>query len=163
MQIRYSESIDCKALEHIMKSTFYLACPDDSDRELQDVYIAENFTAEHFNTLLHDSAYKIWVAVYSGKVVGLAVLDIESNELAVLSKIYVLSEYHGKGIAKSLYQTLLNYAQSKQFKTIKLYVYSQNHRAKRFYEAQGFVFIDEDEFKMMSETHLDHIYELALS
>ncbi len=56
-----------------------------------------------------------------------------------LKRIYVLKEYHSKGIAQQLMEFLIDYSKREQYEVIWLGVWEHNLRAQRFYEKYGFV------------------------
>jgi ribosomal protein S18 acetylase RimI-like enzyme len=56
-----------------------------------------------------------------------------------LKRIYVLSEYHGLGIAQKLMDHILTYANEKKYEVVWLGVWEKNRRAQKFYEKYGFV------------------------
>ena len=56
-----------------------------------------------------------------------------------LKRLYVSSEYHGKGIAQKLMGFYLDYAQQNHYQLAWLGVWEHNHRAKKFYGKYGFV------------------------
>lgn len=56
---------------------------------------------------------------------------------------YLLPEYFGKGFAESLLATILEELTNEGFSNIYLWVLSDNTRARRFYEKQGFLSTDE--------------------
>ena len=56
-----------------------------------------------------------------------------------LKRIYVLKEFHGKGIAQQLMDFILAYAHENNYEVVWLGVWEQNLRAQKFYEKYGFV------------------------
>ncbi len=56
-----------------------------------------------------------------------------------LKRIYVLKEYHGKGIAQKLMDHILAYATENNYEVVWLGVWEHNVRAQKFYEKYGFV------------------------
>lgn len=56
-----------------------------------------------------------------------------------LKRIYVLKEYHGKGIAQKLMDYILKAAAEKKYEMIWLGVWEHNLRAQKFYEKYGFI------------------------
>jgi len=102
------------------------------------------------------------VALEGKEAVGLAVMETVTDNLAMLSKLYVLPNFQGKGIAFELYKTVLNYVITCGFKELNLSVYSGNLKAKSFYEKQGFILLKECDFIMETELHEDHVYELSV-
>ena len=81
-----------------------------------------------------------WVALAGLEVVGtIALLDIGEG-LGVLRKMFVEEAWRGKkyGVAKSLLNTLLNWARDKNFCEIYLGTTARYLAAHRFYEREGF-------------------------
>lgn len=56
-----------------------------------------------------------------------------------LKRLYVLKEFHGKGIAQLLMDFILNLAAEKKYELVWLGVWEHNIRAQRFYEKYGFL------------------------
>ncbi len=65
----------------------------------------------------------------------------EANEWKSLQlkRLYVLKEYHGKGIAQKLMGFFLAYAEQHQYQLVWLGVWEYNCRAQKFYTKYGFV------------------------
>ena len=162
MKISLAEPSHVNGLAYIVKSTFHLACPEDSNRDLQSVYISKHLSEHNFKQLLSSKKHKVWVALEGEGPVGLAVMEVVTDNLAMLSKLYVLPSFQGKGVAIELYKTVLNYVISCGVKKLNLSVYSGNSKAKSFYEKQGFILLETCDFIMETEIHEDHIYELSV-
>ena len=56
-----------------------------------------------------------------------------------LKRIYVLKEFHGKGIAQKLMDVILTFAKGNNYEVVWLGVWEHNIRAQKFYEKYGFV------------------------
>ena len=56
-----------------------------------------------------------------------------------LKRIYVLAAFHGKGIAQTLMDFILNFATEKKYEVVWLGVWEHNRRAQKFYEKYGFI------------------------
>lgn len=162
MNISLADQSHIKGLAHIVKTTFHLACPEDSNRDLQSAYISKHLSVDNFSQLLSSKKHKIWVALEGKEPVGLAVMDAVTSDLAMLSKLYILPSFQGKSVAAELYKTVLNYVKISEFKKLNLSVYSGNSKAKSFYEKQGFMLVKKCDFIMETESHEDHIYELSV-
>ena len=89
---------------------------------------------------------EFWVAIYSGSVVGtIAALKI-GEDVAALRKMFVAREHRGaSGLAASLMQTLVGWAEERGIQTIFLGTTAAMGTAHRFYERHGFVSIDPTE------------------
>lgn len=56
-----------------------------------------------------------------------------------LKRIYVLKEYHSKGVAQKLMNFFIEFTQQAGYKVIWLGVWENNIRAQKFYEKYGFI------------------------
>ena len=56
-----------------------------------------------------------------------------------LKRIYVLEEFHGKGVAQRLMNFVIQSAQANQYQVVWLGVWEHNYRAQKFYEKYSFV------------------------
>ena len=76
-------------------------------------------------------------------------LDVEINhpekENMKIHKIYVLSEFQGKGMGYALMQKAMEFAKHNQMKFMSLQV-NRNNNAVDFYKRFGFEVIDEQDF-----------------
>jgi len=90
--------------------------------------------------------YNYIVADDNGRIAGLTTWQIHGlpkHQLCELDRIAVLSDYRGKGIAKSLFNALIKDANAeykkKDFKLRKLYIlcHADNKGAHKFYKKMG--------------------------
>ena len=160
MKVILADQSHIEALVGIISSTFHLSCPKESSRDLQAIYMTKHFSKDTFSRLVASEQSFVWVALDRNQPIALAALEKKSNASAILSKLYVLQKYHGSGIATMLCDALLKQAKLSGFKTLRLYVYSGNFKAKAFYEKLGFTFLEKVDFIMETEIHTDHVYEL---
>lgn len=86
---------------------------------------------------------------------------IEEQCVSKLEKIYVLKEHYDKKVGKILFDHTIEIAKQQKQKGIWLYVWTENKRALRFYEKQGFKIIADTLFKV-SETHSNPNYWMYL-
>ena len=63
---------------------------------------------------------------------------IKNHKALELKRLYILKEYHGKGIAQALMDFYLDYAIKNKFELVWLGVWEYNLRAQKFYEKYGF-------------------------
>ena len=64
--------------------------------------------------------------------------EIKRWKALELKRIYVLSGFHGKGIAQKLMDLFLDFAAAKKYEVVWLGVWEHNIRAQNFYEKYGF-------------------------
>ena len=79
-----------------------------------------------------------------------------------LRRIYTLRQAYGTGVGQALVEQAKADAMGLGGRRLLLGVWDQNHRARAFYERQGFVVVGSRQFQVGSEVHDDPIYALAL-
>ena len=79
-----------------------------------------------------------------------------------LQRIYVLQEYQGFSIGRSLIHTAKAYAREHGFRTIWLQVWQKNAKAIKFYQDAGFVVFETAGFQMGQEVQQDFLMRYDL-
>ena len=137
------------------------------DEDLQ-AFLAKAY-GPRVRTELADPAYAYRLA-FAGKTpiayckVGpLSVpVDPGTRRTVELRQLYVLGSHHGLGVAPVLMDWALAQAEARRAQDIYLSVYSDNHRAKRFYARYGFVEIGRYDFYVGSQVDDERIMRLQL-
>ena len=158
---------DAEALSALGTATFvatfgHLYQPDDLEIFLQ------NHDPNLWTKELADPAFAVRVAELDGKMVGYAKLGPPHlpfeprGEAAELRQLYVLEEMKGQGIAQALIEWIIEQARQRRADHLYLSVFTENHRARRFYEKYGFE--PEGTYAFMVGTHADEdiVMRLAL-
>lgn len=96
----------------------------------KEIHSFENHVFFLNNILYKDN--KIYIAIDNNKVVGL--IAFNENEV---NQLYIHNDYQGMGLGKRL----LDMAKSNSKVRLTLYTFEVNHKAQRFYEANGFKII----------------------
>lgn len=88
-----------------------------------------------------------WIAIENNKLLGSIGIMPYNSEIAILKKFFVYEKYQGEPhhLGQKLYSYLLNFAKSKNIKTILLDTPYNTVRAHKFYEKAGFTKIKESE------------------
>jgi GNAT superfamily N-acetyltransferase len=128
----------------------------------------QNHDPEVWTKELADPAFAVRVAELDGKMVGYAKLGPPHlpfeprGEAAELRQLYVLEEMKGQGIAQALIEWIIEQARQRRADNLYLSVFTENHRARRFYEKYGFE--PEGTYAFMVGTHADEdiVMRLAL-
>lgn len=63
---------------------------------------------------------------------------LKDRKTIELVRLYVLNEYHGKGVANEIMDFAVDFAKKGGFEVIYLSVWEYNFRARGFYEKHGF-------------------------
>lgn len=89
---------------------------------------------------------KFWI-VLNGKdeVIGtIGALKVSSEEVK-MNSLYVNKDYRKLGIAKELYELLINFSKQQGYKKVTLRTFFKFTNAINFYEKIGFVKYDQDD------------------
>jgi ribosomal protein S18 acetylase RimI-like enzyme len=140
---RNAESADAAAIDRIFETSF---CDT-----FADLYRAEDLRAflssfgiADWQNQLQDPNFAFRIAEANGEPVGFLKLGplklpIEPNGPAILlDQLYIFKEHHGTGIAHQLMDWALEESSRRGARELYLTVYTDNHRARRFYERYGF-------------------------
>jgi ribosomal protein S18 acetylase RimI-like enzyme len=104
----------------------------------------KNHSVEAWEKELADPAFAVRVAKKDGVMVGYAKLGPPHlpyeprGEAAELRQLYVVEEMKGQGVAHALIDWVIDLARDRRADHLYLSVFTENHRARRFYEKLGF-------------------------
>lgn len=138
--IREATAVDAGRLSLIANATFLETFAGRIDGEALIAHCARAHDSAYLTGLLTDGA-RAWLAEIASAPVGYALLAPPELEVAragdvELKKIYLLSRFHGSGIAGALFDAVLAAAHGS--KRLLLGVKEDNGRAIAFYIRQGF-------------------------
>ncbi len=134
--IATADSVD--ELAALAARTFPLACPPSTPAENIASFIETNLSAARFAEYLADPQRVILTAAQDDRIVGYALLIRGTDGDAELSKIYLLPDHHGSGVATALMDAALTTAADWGAHSVWLGVNQENQRAQRFYLKSGF-------------------------
>jgi ribosomal protein S18 acetylase RimI-like enzyme len=169
---------DVGPLAEVAAATFILACPPGMSEESADAFVAEHLSPERFAEYVVDPGRAVLIAEEDAeegtRAVGYAMLvhgePYDENARAVvrhrptteLSKIYVLPDAHGGGVASDLMEAALVAAQDVGAAGVWLGTNQQNVRAQRFYVKWGFEKVGTKRFWVGDHWEDDFIFERAV-
>ena len=167
MNHRDATAADLPAIDRVFRQSFcetfaHLYRPEDLTAFLA------NFTPNAWSEEFADPRYRFRVAESDGEVVGYvklgpSALPIETSARAVeLRQIYVLKEHHGSGIAAALSDWAMAEARQLGFEELYLTVYTDNERARRFYDRYGFEAVGRYDFMVGEQADEDIIMRKML-
>ena len=137
-------------------------------------FLDDHLTPARFEDYVADDARAVLLAEERGEVVGYAMLvhgePYDADTRAVvrhlptteLSKIYVVPQAHGAGVARDLLRAVLDVARTAGSTGVWLGTNQANVRAQRFYEKSGFVRVGTRRFWVGDHHEDDFVFELAL-
>jgi GNAT superfamily N-acetyltransferase len=169
MTVTYRDTTadDAAALDRIFDISFcdtfaHLYRSEDLDAFLSSFGVAD------WQAQLSDPAYAFRIAEADGEPVGFVKLGpveipVEAAGPAILlDQLYVLKEHHGTGIAQGLIEWALGEALRRRAEELYLTVFTENHRARRFYERYGFEAVGRYDFMVGSHADEDIIMRKIL-
>lgn len=138
MEIRKAKYDDTKTLNHFLTLLI-------RDEKKYDAGIDENFVVtDMYENYIEDETKLLIVAVENDTIIGYLYGNIEDIDstykyvVATLDALYVLENYRGQGVAKTLISHFKKWAMLKNAKRLKVNVWSKNIKAKNLYEQLGF-------------------------
>jgi len=167
MNHRDAAAADLPAIDRVFRQSFcetfaHLYRPEDLA-----TFLAK-FAPEAWAEEFADPRYHFRVAEADGDVVGYvklgpSALPIDTTARAVeLRQIYVLKAHHGSGIAAALSDWTIAEARRLGFEELYLTVYTDNERAKRFYDRYGFEAVGRYDFMVGDQADEDIIMRKML-
>ncbi|MFL6763366.1 MAG: GNAT family N-acetyltransferase [Sphingomicrobium sp.] len=167
MNCRDARSADMPAIDRVFRQSFcetfgHLYRPEDLG-----AFLAK-FTPEAWTEEFSDPRYRFRIAEIEGEPVGYlklgpSTLPVETEDCAIeLRQLYILKEYHGVGIAHALTDWAIDEARKQGAKELYLTVYTDNHRAKRFYHRYGFEAVGRYDFMVGEQADEDIIMRKRL-
>jgi ribosomal protein S18 acetylase RimI-like enzyme len=145
-----TDSVDTHELAAVAARTFPLACPPSIAPTNIASFIDTNLSAARFAEYLADPQRVILTARHGERIVGYAMVvngvgddpdvarAVDTRPAAELSKMYVLPDFHGGGLAAELMEHALAAIADWHVRCVWLGVNQENVRAQHFYTKHGF-------------------------
>ncbi|PND58240.1 GNAT family N-acetyltransferase [Mycobacterium sp. ENV421] len=164
-----ADEADAVELAELAAATFPLACPPTSPPADIAAFITAHLSRERFTEYVADLSRTVLAARAGGRMVGYAMLidgvgadpdvaqAITPRPAVELSKLYVLADSHGSGIAAALMDATVNRAADAGARCVWLGVNQRNSRAQRFYGKHGFTVVGTKTFPMGTHTEQDYV------
>lgn len=169
MTVSYRDATmaDLGAIDRIFRASFCATFAHlYADEDLQ-AFLGK-FTRDAWAEEMADPAYVFRLAEEDGKAVGYVklgplTLPVEPGPpVCELRQLYVLDQWHGTGVARALIDWALAEAERRGFLMLFLTVYTDNHRARRFYERYGFEAVGRYDFMVGKQADEDIIMRRLL-
>lgn len=163
MRLRRADAGDAGKLALLGGASFLESFADDHPGDALVAHVENHHSRQAYAALLDDPAYAIWIFEHeAGAPTGYAVLGPPglpgSNADDVeLKRIYLLSRWHGTGLGKALFAAVEDEARARGAPRLLLSVYTENHKARAFYEARGFAVIGETHFAEFPAAFADFV------
>lgn len=165
---------DLPELADVAARTFPLACPPAATPDNVAAFIEGNLSQSRFRDYLVDPDRAVFVARADNAIAGYAMLirgvpddsdvqrAVEARPAVEVSKIYVLPDHHGAGVATALMTAAVQKAIDLGAAAVWLGVNQLNQRAQRFYAKHGFVVSGTKTFRLGAAIENDYVMVLDL-
>ncbi len=134
-------------LSALAKKTFYDTFTGTCTEGDMDSFLEEFYNETTLGKEINDTNNQYYFALQHDEIVGYILFadnnigfdEIKGSTALELKRFYVLSQYHGKGIAQNMMQFLLDNATTQGYDVVFLGVWEHNLRAQTFYKKYGFI------------------------
>jgi diamine N-acetyltransferase len=126
-------------------------------------FLTQRFSVEHIEATIIQNTSQLLIAYYNQNPIAVAEIIYDKtcpiNNIVApeLSKLYVLERFYGKGVGHGLINKVESFVQNSGHKHLWLEVYSQNVRAIKFYEREGYISIGKVDFPMENNTYVNDV------
>jgi len=117
-------------------------------KELDSPPAPEEHTDEDLDNIegVYSGRGGFWVALDNDKIIGTVGVKEKSKDTAKLKRMFVLKKFRGTGVAQKLLDKALVFSKKMDYKRIELWTSHVMKRAQKFYEKNGFEFIEENQW-----------------
>jgi ribosomal protein S18 acetylase RimI-like enzyme len=164
LTVRRAVLADAAPLAALAESTFRETFAADNSPEDMDLHCAQNFGAGIQAREIADPQLLTFLAEVEGALVGFAQLRLRHPSSCVagarpaeLHRIYVASQSHGRGIARSLMREVIEAAAREDSDCLWLGVWEHNPKAIAFYRKHGFRVVGDHSFMLGRDRQRDLI------
>jgi diamine N-acetyltransferase len=131
-----------------------------------NLFIASVYTPAVVVAELANPKLRYWIAEDGGKMVGLCKIgfgvtleyDPGDRKIVELKQLYVFASHHGGTVGQSLMDWAIEQAQRENADDMLLSVYSDNSRAQRFYQRNGFSKIADTYFMVGNQRDDEYLF-----
>jgi ribosomal protein S18 acetylase RimI-like enzyme len=170
LQLELCQIYDIERLISISRTTFIDAFEEQNDPEDFSTYINKAFSKETLTCeLLHPQAHFYFVMLGSTTVGYIklndedAQTDIRDKNAMELERIYVVTQYQGKGFGSWMLEQAKQLAKKANKHYLWLGVWEKNTSAIAFYEAHGCIKFDMHPYYIGKDKQMDWLMRLDLS
>jgi ribosomal protein S18 acetylase RimI-like enzyme len=160
---------DAETLRDLAITTFRASHGHSASDVDIDAYINAKFTVENIAAELSDASNVFHFIYCNGELAGYSKIiyntpyeNLTPPNSTKLERLYVLEKFYDRKLGKQLMDFNLNLAKQNGQSGVWLYVWTENHRAVRFYNNYGFQQIAETSFQI-SARHANPNWILSLA
>lgn len=170
MKIRSATAADAAALAQIAEKSFRQAFDAHNSAADMDLYCRSHFSEAIQASEIAAIDGATLLIEYHGELAGFSQLRwgsapdyVSGPAPGEIVRFYLLSEFHGTGLASQLMQSSLESLKSQGCKTAWLGVWQENPRAIAFYRKYGFREVGEQIFVLGNDHQRDFVLARSLT
>ncbi|WP_313267014.1 GNAT family N-acetyltransferase [Epilithonimonas vandammei] len=170
IQIKKVGLEDIADLQSIGRQTFAETFSEGNSEEDMNQYLEKQFSVSQLKSELSDENSMFYFALVDTNIVGYLKVNLGNSQTEIkdknaleIERIYVIKDFHGKNVAKHLYNKAIEIAESKNVDYVWLGVWEENARAISFYRKNNFVEFDKHIFKLGNDEQTDIMMKLNLN
>ena len=160
---------DIEKVKYISEKTFYETFADQNTEEDMNKYLKENFSYDKMTSEISNTYSKFYIVESNDEVVAYMKINFDKaqteegyDNTIEVQRIYVLEDFKGKRIGKTLIQKAIEIGKESKVDYLWLGVWEHNIKAIGFYEKLGFKKFDTHIFKLGDDEQVDHLMKLVL-
>lgn len=168
--VRRARAEDAALLAELGARTFEETFAADNRPEDMSAYLVSSFGQAQLAAELADPQSLFLIAEIQEVAVGYAKLragvapeSVTSKKPIELERLYVSREWLGRGVGAALMRGCIAEAVQKEYRTIWLGVWENNHRARTFYRKWNFREVGEHTFQLGDDPQTDILMERSLA
>lgn len=126
-------------------------------------FIEKQFSPNKIKSKIESDTSTLWIASYSNNPVGIIQIDynnacpIKNTVFPEINKLYILRNFHGRGIGQNLMNIAEKEIRKKGEDKIWLWVLESNIRANEFYIKQGYKNIGIADYPMEENIYTNNV------
>jgi ribosomal protein S18 acetylase RimI-like enzyme len=163
-----AKQTDFNLISELGRKTFIESHGSSATQEDIDYYIKDKYNPKvvqeelmDLNNIYHLLYYNNQLAGYSKIIINAPHPNIKVENVAKLERLYLLKEFYDLKLGHELFKFNVDFSKEKKQNGMWLFVWTENHRAIKFYLKIGFIMIGEHNFKI-SETHSNPNHQMLL-
>lgn len=170
MKIYQVNSSSLVLLQKISIQTFKETFSDSNTEKDMEAYLTAHFSAAQLHSELTNPNSRFYFAEIDNNIVGYLKLNFSTAQTEIferdtveIERIYVLSQFQGKGVGQMLFRHALKVAKQRTAEYLWLGVWEHNLKAIEFYKKNGLQIFDKHIFRLGNDEQTDWLMKIELN
>lgn len=155
---------EVEELSQLSQKTFLESHGHSAEAKDIQQYVDTYFNKNTLSQALSDPVIHYSKIYFKNQLAGYTKLIFNSSHpltnlspVAKFERLYLLKDFYGLGLGEKLLAHNMKFAKAHKQKGLWLFVWTENEKALKFYQKNGFIIIGEHDFKI-SENHSNPNY-----